>query len=1025
MKIYGSLSRTDVTFKEKIRLKMPGKLISAIFGSKKDRDVKKLTPLAKRINEEYEKLSDLSDDEIRGKTEEFRKRLEEGETLDDIMFEAFAVVKDACRRMIGKTWTAAEYPVEWNMVPYDVQLIGGIALHQGKIAEMATGEGKTLVAVMPLYLNALPGKGVHLVTVNDYLAKRDSEWMGEILKFLGLSVGVILSQMPPNVRREQYNCDVTYGTNNEFGFDYLRDNMAVGQEDVVQRGHSYAIIDEVDSVLIDEARTPLIIAGPSNVSDSQRFARLKPPIDQLARRQRDIVNKLIADTEKDLEAENESEAAIKIFIANKGAPKNKRLRKLMEDMHIKKLVQEGEKDFLFKTSAQGGVNMSREEYFNELCYFIEEREHSITTTEKGDESLARFLGITVDELSPPNLSDAIYEIEQDEHYSDEQKAKLRLEVEERFSAISERKHDISQLLRAYALYEKDVEYVVQNGKVMIVDEFTGRMMHGRRFSEGLHSAIEAKEGVKIEQETQTIATITLQNYFRLYDKLAGMTGTAETEESEFWNTYKLEVMVIPTNESINRRDYEDVIYKTRREKFQAIIEEIENCYERKQPVLVGTISVEISEMLSRMLHRKGIKHNVLNAKFHQKEAEVVANAGQPGAVTIATNMAGRGTDIKLGQGVVQLDSETGDKTRAKGGLHIIGTERHDSRRIDRQLRGRSGRQGDPGSSRFYLSLEDDLMRLFGSERIASVMDRMGIEEGEVITHPLVTKSIERSQKRVEGRNFDIRKHLLEYDDVMNSQREVVYKRRKNLLFGETPESEVKEIIEDYIDYLIEEYAADDDQEFWDWNTINDKLARTMFITLYITDDERLSITVDELRAKIISSAHDNLEFKKQEIGGDLADKLFRFAPLRIIDTKWKDHLYDMDKMKEGVGLRAYGQKDPLVEYKKEGFRMFMEMLDSINEETLKIIYRAQIRISTPSLEAMSAAKMNLVHQEATNMGLAGAGGEQDLPESMKPKSMLPRAGKRQPVKHELPKVGRNEPCPCGSGKKYKQCHGRV
>ena len=1002
--------------------------ITNIFGSRKERETKKLSPFVDLINPEFEKLSSLSESELQSKTEEFKKRIADGETVDDIMVEAFAVVKEACRRLLGKTWTAADNPITWDMVPYDVQLIGGIVLHQGKITEMATGEGKTLVATLPLYLNALPGKGAHLVTVNDYLAKRDSEWMGEIFKYLGLTVGCILSQMPPHERRQQYACDITYGTNNEFGFDYLRDNMAVHPEEVVQRGHHYAIVDEVDSVLIDEARTPLIIAGPSNVSNTDRFAKLKPTVELLFRRQREEVNKIIVEVERALKENDEENAAIGLYLAGKGAPKNPRLRKLLEDGHLKKMFQDGEKDFLMKTSSKGGVNMSKEEYYQNLYYFIDEREHSITTTEKGDESLAKSLGVTVNDLSPPNFSEEIYEIEKDKHYSDQQKAKLRLEVEERFSRISEQKHDISQLLKAYTLYEKDNEYVVQEGKVNIVDEFTGRLMHGRRYSDGLHSAIEAKEGVKIERETQTVATITLQNYFRLYSKLAGMTGTAETEETELWNIYKLEVMVIPTNERVNRKDYEDVIFKTKREKYNGIIKEIENCHERRQPVLVGTVSVEVSEILSRMLKRKGIKHNVLNAKQHQKEAEVVAHAGQPGAVTIATNMAGRGTDIKLGEGVIKWEGEKGDKLKAKGGLHILGTERHESRRIDRQLRGRAGRQGDPGSSRFYLSLEDDLMRMFGSERIASVMERMGIEEGEVITHPLITKSIEKAQKRVEMHNFDIRKHLLEYDDVMNQQREVIYNRRNALLLGDNPETEIKKIIEDYTDYLIEEYIEDEsDAGSWDWDSINYKLVTIMFVNLPYTEEDLPGITLDGFADKIIELANGNLEFKKNELGEEIAEQLFRWAPLRVIDDKWKDHLYDMDRIKEGVGLRAYGQKDPLIEYKKEGFQKFSELIDEINEETLKVVYRAQLRI--PQKQEASS-RLQMMHQEAANMGFSGrlpmpGSDGQGTPQSgMQPKRLAPAAGKRQPVKI-LPKVGRNEPCPCGSNKKYKNCHGKV
>ena len=1003
------------------------KLLTSIFGSQKEREVKKFWPLVESINQEFEKLKILSESELQGKTEEFKSRLSQGETLDDIIFEAYAVVKEACRRLLGKKWNVVDQQITWEMVPYDVQLIGAIVLNQGKITEMATGEGKTLVATMPLYLNALEGKGAHLVTVNDYLARRDSEWMGQIYEYLGLSVGAIVSQMPPDMRKNIYACDITYGTNNEFGFDYLRDNMAVRPEDVVQRGHHYAIVDEVDSVLIDEARTPLIIAGPSNVSDSSRFGKLKPLVELLVKRQRQVIDQIIKDAEEALQQEDEVRAAVNLFICSKGAPKYKGLLRLMEDGHIRRLLQEGERDFLLKTSAQGGVNMSREEYFKDLLFFIEEREHSITTTEKGDEALAKFMGVNIDDLNPPDLTEQVYEIEQDPHYDTEQKARLRIQAEEKFSQLSEQKHDISQMLRAYTLYEKDVEYVVQEGKVLIVDEFTGRMMHGRRFSEGLHSAIEAKEGVRIEQETQTIATITLQNYFRLYDKLAGMTGTAETEEAEFWSTYKLEVAVIPTNEPIRRDDEDDRIYRSKREKLSAIINEIEDCNIHKQPVLVGTVSVEVSETLSNMLKKRGIKHNVLNAKHHQQEAEIITQAGQPGAVTIATNMAGRGTDIKLGAGVIKFNEDEGDKTNASGGLKVIGTERHESRRIDRQLRGRSARQGDPGSSRFYMSLEDDLMRMFGSERIAAVMERLGIQEGEVIAHPLVTKSIERAQKRVEMRNFDIRKHLLEYDDVMNQQRAVIYKRRRNLLFGDNPETEVLNLIEDYADYIIEEYTDEQtSSDEWDWHTIREKLLITIMVSLDYADEEPANVTHNDLRAKIIESAKLNLELRKQELGKELSDRLFRYATLRLIDEKWKEHLYDMDRLKEGVGLRAYGHKDPLVEYKKEGFRMFMEMLDSVTEETLKVVFRAQLKIAQPQ-RSPALERMRMVHQEAANMGYAGGGGGEDEGGAGAPArgGRPPRVGKMQPVKKTMPKVGRNEPCPCGSGKKYKHCHGNV
>ena len=997
-----------------------------IFGSKKQRDAKKMWPQVEEINTFFESLNKLSESELQAKTGEFKARLKDGETLDDILPEAFAVVKEACRRLLGKSWTAADIPYTWDMVPFDVQLMGAIVLYEGKIAEMATGEGKTLVATMPLYLNALEGKGAHLVTVNDYLARRDSEWMGEVYKYLGLTVGCVLSHMSPTERREAYRCDITYGTNNELGFDYLRDNMAVDPEGLVQRGHNYAIVDEVDSVLIDEARTPLIIAGPSNTSNQQHYSQLKPVIQQLVKRQRDEINRIVAATESYLKSEDEDKAAVNLFLAQKGNPKHRKLMKLLEDGHIKRLLQEGEKDFLMKTSSQGGVNMSREEYFKDLLFFIDEKEHSITTTEKGDESLAKFLGVSVDDLMLPDISEEMYAIDQDPHYTETQKAKLQMEVEQKFGERSDQKHNISQLLRAYTLYEKDVEYVIENGKVMIVDEFTGRLMHGRRYSDGLHSAIEAKEGVTIEQETQTIASITLQNYFRLYDKLAGMTGTAETEEAEFWNIYKLEVVVAPTNEPVRRTEYQDIIYRTKREKYRAIIDEIKDCNKRRQPVLVGTISVDVSEILSRMLKREGIKHNVLNAKQHQSEAEIVAFAGQPGAVTIATNMAGRGTDIKLGSGVVHWDGESGDKSRAKGGLHIIGTERHESRRIDRQLRGRAGRQGDPGSSRFYLSLEDDLMRLFGSERIASVMDRLGVKEGDVITHPLITKSIERAQKRVEMHNFDIRKHLLEYDDVMNQQREVIYTRRRAALVGDDPDAEIKRCVEDFADYIIEEFADEhQDSESWEWDDLNDKLVRTAFINLGIQPEERAAYNPDDLKVKIIETAIGNLEFRKQELGKDMAEKLFRLALLRVTDWKWKDHLYNMDRVKEGVGLRAYGHKDPLIEYKKEGFELFAQMLDEINEETLKLIFRARVQ-QQPPLQSDIGQRMQTIHSESTNLGFAARSGTSPGgPQSSAAGRAGPQvAGKLQPVKVEK-MVGRNEPCPCGSGKKYKHCHGRI
>ncbi|MCB0267118.1 MAG: preprotein translocase subunit SecA, partial [Calditrichaeota bacterium] len=693
---------------------MLSNVLKKVFGSKNDREIKKIQPVLEEINQNFEQFEKLSDEQLQAKTQEFKDRIEKGETLDELLPEAFAVVKQACKRMVGKKWMAAGNEIVWDMVPFDVQLIGGIVQHQGKISEMATGEGKTLVATMPLYLNALEGKGAHLVTVNDYLAQRDAEWMGEIFKFLGLTVGVILNQMTPAQRREAYNCDITYGTNNEFGFDYLRDNMSGAPEDIVQvRGHHYAIVDEVDSVLIDEARTPLIISGPVEHA-THNYDEVKPLVDDLVRKQTRYVNALIAEAEKLMENdENNSEAGLKLLIAQRGAPKNKRLEKLYQRQGIKKLVFDIESEFIRDKRIH--------EVDEELYYSIEEKHHSINLTEKGRHDLSPN---NPDEFVLPDLAEEFSKIEGDDSIKPEDKQIQKNEIQIEYARKNEKLHNISQLLKAYSLFEKDHEYVVQEGKVLIVDEFTGRIMYGRRYSDGLHQALEAKENVKIEGETQTLATITLQNYFRLYDKLAGMTGTAETEANEFWDIYKLDVVVIPTNKPISRQDNEDYIYRTKREKLNSVIEEISRLHHLGRPVLVGTVSVDVSETLSRMLKRQKIPHSVLNAKYHKQEAEIISKAGQPGAVTIATNMAGRGTDIKLSP-QVRGNGKFAGEDGTPYGLHIIGTERHESRRIDRQLRGRSGRQGDPGATRFYLSLEDELMRLFGSDRLIKVMDRLG------------------------------------------------------------------------------------------------------------------------------------------------------------------------------------------------------------------------------------------------------------------------------------------------------------
>jgi len=1075
-------------------------IISKIFPDKYQRYITPILPLVEEINRLEEQMATLSDQEIQGKTAEFKQRLADGETLDDILPEAFAVVKNVCRRLLGTSWDVMGNKTFWDMVPFDVQLIGAIVLHQGKIAEMATGEGKTLVASMPLYLNALEGKGAHLVTVNDYLAQRDSQWIGKIYEFLGLSVGCIITEQSPLVRRQQYACDITYGTNNEFGFDYLRDNMAIHPEEMVQRGHHYAIVDEVDSVLIDEARTPLIISGPVGGS-TQRYQEMNSAVDKLVKRQRDLVNRIVAEAEELLKTgltDDEYQAGIKLLQGNRGAPKNKRLVKLLGETGVKRLIGRVENDFL--------RDKRMNEIDDELYFSIDEKSYVIDLSEKGREELAKLHGGGREMFILPDLAEETERIRGDKSLPESIKLKKEQQFQELYAERSERIHDIAQLLRAYSLYEKDVEYVIQDGKVIIVDEFTGRLQVGRRYSDGLHQAIEAKEDVKVEGETQTIATITLQNYFRLYNKLAGMTGTAETEEHEFFSIYKLEVVVIPTNEPIRRGDYQDEIYRTRREKYKAIIDEAIRLHEERQPVLVGTTTVEVSETLSRMLKSRGIPHNVLNARHHQREAEIVAQAGQPGAVTIATNMAGRGTDIKLGAGVIRFSEEDvgkliseilskcgGRKTGcvvaevtpelekiltkeleqkdltvtivknqqekadlkssesrpgpkevlvipksitdswdfpwdgvesikvrdyAEGGLHIIGTERHEARRIDRQLRGRSGRQGDPGTTLFYLSLEDDLMRLFGSERIASVMDRLGVKEGDVITHPMITKSIERAQKRVEIHNFDIRKHLLEYDDVMNQQREIIYDRRRVALLEADPSAETQEMIGEFLDDLLDECVdpkvhPDD----WDWETLRQTLMKTFLMDLPMKPEEFSPATPERLEEMIKEKVALLFQLRKETLGDELFLQLQKLAILRVIDEKWKEHLYEMDRLKEGVGLRAYGQKDPLIEYKREGFEMFQRMLRDINEEALKYVFRAQVQVDRPKVPATDKSRMSYSHRSATGMGY-------QPPESGAENSESPaRAGKREPVRVEAV-VGRNDPCPCGSGKKYKKCCGK-
>ncbi|MFQ5499998.1 MAG: preprotein translocase subunit SecA [Candidatus Zixiibacteriota bacterium] len=989
-------------------------IITKIFGTKHDRDVKKLAPVLDEINQQFEQLQSLSDEQLCGKTDEFRQRLADGETVDDIQCEAFAVVKEACRRHLGQIWDVAGIPTEWNMVHFDVQLIGGIALHQGKIAEMSTGEGKTLVATLPVYLNALAGKGVHLVTVNDYLAMRDRDWMGKIYEYLGLTVGVIQNQMTNEERRKMYECDVTFGTANEFGFDYLRDNMAQTAQDRVHRNYHYAIIDEVDSILIDEARTPLIISGHVESSVHDRYREMRPTVEAIVRRQTTLINDMIAKAKQLLDgekADDEFEAGINLLAAQRGAPKNKRLMKLLKETGMKKLLTDVESAFM--------RDKKLHEIDDRLYYFIEEREHSIALTDLGTSML------TKEEqklFEIPDISTMLSEIEGDESISEEERKEKTDEIYRVHAERSEKVHAINQLLRAYSLYEKDVEYVLEDGKVMIVDEFTGRVLPGRRYSDGLHQSIEAKEGVRIEAESQTLATITLQNYFRMYDKLAGMTGTAETEASEFFDIYKLDVMVIPTNVPVIRNDNDDQIFRTRREKYNAIVEEIGECNGRGQPVLVGTITVDVSETIARMLKRAGIKHNVLNAKQHQREAEIVARAGHAGSVTIATNMAGRGTDIKLGPGVVEA-----------GGLHIIGTERHDSRRIDRQLRGRCGRQGDPGSTIFYLSLEDDLMRLFGGDRLGTIMDKLGVEEGEVITHAMVTKAIERAQKKVEAQNFAIRKHTLEYDDVMNVQRKWIYERRLAALERESIRDEVVELIEIVLDSLIDTHCPEEQHpEEWNLTSFCDDLRSIYLFNLQFRDEDLAALTRETLKEKVHDAVTKFYEAKENAYGEEVMRQLERYAVLSTIDRHWRDHLAEMDELRTGIGLRAYhgAMGKPIDLYKRDAFQAFEKMIDTIDREIVNLVYKLRVNIPEKSrAERRSETALVTQHADATGMGFAGSGSAPTVeggPAESNPMAKASQAGQQaRTFKRDLPKVGRNEPCPCGSGKKYKKCHGTL
>ena len=1086
--------------------------LQKLFGNKSQRDLKEVMPLVNKAKEAYEKIKLLSNDELRAKTIEFRakiqkaieaeetelaqlrarideeydmpvdekqelyKRIEELEKqsydktqdiLLEILPEAFAVVKDTARRFAENeevevtatdrdrdisayrdsvnirddkayyknSWSAGGNMITWDMVHYDVQLIGGIVLHNGKIAEMATGEGKTLVATLPVYLNALPGKGVHVVTVNDYLAKRDSEWMGMLFEFHGLKVDCIDKYEPHSEERKNaYLADITYGTNNEFGFDYLRDNMSRNPDELVQRSHNYAIVDEVDSVLIDDARTPLIISGPTPKGDDQEFDRYKPIIEKLYNAQRTLVTQYLAEAKKLLTSGNPADEKLggeQLLRAHRGLPKNKAL--------IKFLSEQGMKAILLKTENFYMQEQSKNMHIidDELYFVIDEKQHTNDITEKGMAFLAS-MGEDPKFYQLPDVGLQMAELEKEE-LSKEEKLARKDEIMKNFAAQSDRVHTVNQLLKAYTLFEKDVEYVVIDNKVKIVDEQTGRIMEGRRYSDGLHQAIEAKENVKVEAATQTYATITLQNYFRMYKKLAGMTGTAETEAGEFWNIYKLDVVVIPTNKPVIRDDMEDLVYKTKREKYQAVINEIERMREAGRPVLVGTTSVEVSELLSKMLKMRHIPHNVLNAKLHKKEADIVAEAGYAGTVTIATNMAGRGTDIKLKEGVKEA-----------GGLAIIGTERHESRRVDRQLRGRAGRQGDPGSSLFFVSLEDNLMRLFGSERIASIMDRMGLQEGEVIQHRMITKSIERAQKKVEENNFGIRKRLLEYDDVMNNQRTVIYTKRRNALYGDRLSIDISNMFYDTCEMLYDQLRETGDKEEFDM-----EILRVFGMELPFSEQELLDGRRNEMVEKIYDHVYGNYKERMQRLadlafpfiknvyentryenvafpitdgkktmnvvtpvkksyenkGREIALSIEKNITLAIIDEQWKEHLRELDDLKQSVQNATYEQKDPLLIYKFESFNLFEKMLLSINREISSFLSRA-------SLPVREDANMREA-QKPTN-------DDRNLKTSREDQVLNQRTSepqKTQPVRVEK-KVGRNDPCPCGSGKKYKQCHGK-
>jgi preprotein translocase subunit SecA len=1095
------------------------KLLSGFFGNKAEKDYKSALPMVQEVHAFEDELGKLSHDELRARSQELKEKIRKNiedevvaidsikakieadeipinereaafnevdkleqqivdkneKVLEEMLPLAFAIVKETARRfkeneeievtasdldreiaaerdvvdikgnkaLYYNSWTAGGNKIIWDMVHYDVQLIGGLSLHQGKIAEMATGEGKTLVATLPVFLNALPGRGVHVVTVNDYLAKRDAEWMGPIFEFHGLIVDCIDKHQPNSeARRKAYNADITYGTNNEFGFDYLRDNMAISPDDLVQRGHNYTIVDEVDSVLVDDARTPLIISGPVPKGEDQLFMALKSRVVNLYNQQKKLVSDVFIQAKKMI-AEDQEDGGKMLLRAHKGLPKTKALIKFLSEEGMKQLLHKTENFYMQENSKNMHLVTS------DLFFIIDEKNNSVELTDKGID-LITATGEDPNFFVLPDIGSEIAEIEK-MNLSEEEIITKKNELITDFSVKSERVHTIIQLLKAYTLFEKDIEYVVMDNKVKIVDEQTGRIMEGRRYSDGLHQAIEAKENVKVEAATQTFATITLQNYFRMYNKLAGMTGTAETEAGEFWDIYKLDVVVTPTNKPIVRDDREDMIYKTKRDKYNSVIDEIVELVSQDRAVLVGTTSVEISELLSRMLKIKGIKHNVLNAKLHQREAEVVATAGQPGAVTIATNMAGRGTDIKLHPTV-----------RDAGGLAIIGTERHESRRVDRQLRGRAGRQGDPGSSQFFVSLEDDLMRLFGSDRVSKLMDRMGLKEGEMIQHPMITKSIERAQKKVEENNFGIRKRLLEYDDVMNNQRSVVYSMRKHALHGERIEMDIANMIGDLSESIIEEYKSLDDYE-----GLRMDLIRVLAQDCPFSEEEFKEKRLDELTDLLYTQVLKSFEQKNEQMAQqawpvikdvyerashqyenilvpitdgqktlqvnanlkkcydshnrELVKSFEKASVLATIDEAWKEHLREMDELKQSVQNASYEQKDPLLIYKLESFDLFKNMMNKVNREVISLLMKGNIPIRDPESvrEAQARQRLDMSKYETSKTDMPSYGPSDS---SAEPDRQRPR--KVQPVRVEK-KVGRNDPCPCGSGKKYKLCHGRA